>query len=191
MPDLSPKMTVSKPSMPISTISIWHALQLATGEAGRLRDLTGIEAGQLGSLAAWQLGSLAAWQWLQICTLCHRSQRKKTRRKGSKGAPAICCQSVGTGTNSNYLTATAVFGCSGVCDVRCEVCQVAHCHACHARRQASARKEEDRRQVALDKAVTKLGGKDSGRRETSRNATDTGRFAETQDTSKHGKRMHS
>jgi len=52
-------MTVSKPSMPISTISIWHALQLATGEAGRLRDLTGIEAGQLGSLAAWQLGSLA------------------------------------------------------------------------------------------------------------------------------------
>lgn len=43
--------------MPISTISIWHALQLATGEAGRLRDLTGIEAGQLGSLAAWQLGS--------------------------------------------------------------------------------------------------------------------------------------
>jgi hypothetical protein len=117
-------MTVSKPSMPISTISIWHALQLATGEAGRLRDLTGIEAGQLGSLAAWQ--------WLQICTLCHRSQRKKTRRKGSKGAPAICCQSVGTGTNSNYLTATAVFGCSGVCDVRCEVCQVAHCHACQA-----------------------------------------------------------
>ena len=37
--------------MPISTISIWHALQLATGEAGCLRDLTGIEAGQLGSLA--------------------------------------------------------------------------------------------------------------------------------------------